>query len=161
MSTEYSIALRTVHRIPVVTECCTKARPVGAGCFAMETTTILLAKTPRQSPPRKIFHLNTQVYWSGIEAGIRTALKTGSRTILYSPCTVTAKTFGPTRRPTTTCGDSARDGNEPHLLGHESLYLSSGGERRVFGYDQGVANENAKARRPVVDLHNLPWGSVG
>src|SRR5260370_13320072 len=72
-----------------------------------------------------------------------------------------AKTFGPTSLPTITSVGCVRDGNEPHLLGHKSLHLSSGTERRVFSDHQGAADQDADAWRSIAHLYNHPGRSIG
>jgi len=83
---------------------------------------------PAREGAGRIFQLNTRACWTGIKAGVKTAWRSGSRTIPCWHCMATARISGQTSPLTNTCAGFARAGNESHLLGHKSVYLSAGAE---------------------------------
>src|SRR5260370_6407881 len=60
--------------------------------------------------------------------------------------------------PMNTCGDCAKVGNEPGLLGYKSLYLSVRELWRIIKASCESKEPHACAWRPIADLSDDTWG---
>src|SRR5258707_5527885 len=99
-----------------------------------------------------------ETYCIGTAIGPKRQRRTWWRTIPCSKRKVPGSICGRMSTPMNTCGDCAKVGNEPGLLGYKSLYLSVRELWRIIKASCESKEPHACAWRPIADLSDDTWG---